>query len=118
MTVDIQDVEEANRLLLAALQAAAVDPRTGRIDLDLVTTGISSASRKDFTARRLAVRNIITQLDKISVTWVEAYRAFNAQSDVLMTETEFNRVISDLVDEGMIHVNGRSNADKIIRKLR
>lgn len=34
--VEKQDVDEAHRLLLAALQTSAIDPRTGRIDLDLV----------------------------------------------------------------------------------
>ncbi|KAI8918917.1 MCM2/3/5 family-domain-containing protein [Entophlyctis helioformis] len=98
--VERVDVEEANRLVLTALQTAAIDPRTGRIDLDLVTTGISAFGRQT------------------ALSWVEAYRALLGQSDQHVSETEFNGILRDLVDENFVHVSGRSNADKVIRKLR
>lgn len=41
VNVERRDVAEAVRLLRAALQTAAVDPRTGTLDLDLITTGNS-----------------------------------------------------------------------------
>jgi len=37
--VEAKDVEEAARLIRVALQQAATDPRTGTIDMDLITTG-------------------------------------------------------------------------------
>jgi hypothetical protein len=37
--VEPKDVEEAARLIRVALQQAATDPRTGTIDMDLITTG-------------------------------------------------------------------------------
>nr|CAG8590238.1 3807_t:CDS:10 [Entrophospora candida] len=37
--VDIHDVKEAERLLREAMKTAAWDPETGRIDMDLITTG-------------------------------------------------------------------------------
>lgn len=40
------DVREAVRLMRVATQAAATDPRTGRIDMDMITTGRSSADRE------------------------------------------------------------------------
>merc|ERR1712000_388053 len=39
------DVEEAARLLSSAMQTAAIDPRTGRVDMDLINTGRSAAQR-------------------------------------------------------------------------
>ena len=33
------DVEEAIRLMKVATQTAATDPRTGTIDMDMITTG-------------------------------------------------------------------------------
>jgi DNA replication licensing factor MCM4 len=102
---------------LTALQTAAVDPRTGRIDLDLVTTGISSWGRQVHGQKRKAVRNVIQEMDKASLSWPDLYRTFNLQSDELLSESEFNNILRDLVDEGFIHVNGRTNAEKIIRKL-
>lgn len=45
-----QDAKEAVRLMRSALQAAAVDPRTGLIDMDVITTGRSAASRQLLTS--------------------------------------------------------------------
>ena len=102
---------------MTALQTAAVDPRTGRIDLDLVTTGISSWGRQVYEQKRKAVRGVISELDKSSLSWPELFRAFNLQSDEVLSESEFNNILRDLVDEGFIHISGRTNAEKTIRKL-
>jgi DNA replication licensing factor MCM4 len=40
------DVREAVRLMKVATQAAATDPRTGRIDMDMIATGRSTAERE------------------------------------------------------------------------
>ncbi|KAH6570542.1 hypothetical protein BASA50_008269 [Batrachochytrium salamandrivorans] len=116
-TVDRQDVEEANRLVLSALQTAAIDPRTGRLDLDLVTTGISAWGRKVHDQKRNALRSLLQETEKASLQWAEAYRLFGDQSDEKINESEFNSILRDLVDEGYIHVSGRNNASKVIRKL-
>ena len=39
------DVTEAARLVRVALQEAAMDPRTGTIDMDLISTGRSASTR-------------------------------------------------------------------------
>jgi DNA replication licensing factor MCM4 len=41
------DAREAVRLLKVATQAAATDPRTGRIDMDMINTGRSTADREN-----------------------------------------------------------------------
>lgn len=74
------DAQEAVRLLKVATQAAATDPRTGRIDMDMINTGRSTADRemgenlynglKDLLSERrgnrLSVRDITKQLGEIS----------------------------------------------------
>ncbi len=117
LTVEKQDVEEANRLVLSALQTAAVDPKTGRIDLDMVTTGISAWGRQVHDMQRKAIRGVINELDKPQISWAELYRAFSEQSDAALSEAEFNSILRDLVDENFIHMHGRTNAEKVIRKL-
>ncbi|KAJ8323951.1 hypothetical protein BDV3_002130 [Batrachochytrium dendrobatidis] len=117
VTVDRQDVEEANRLVLSALQTAAIDPRTGRLDLDLVTTGISAWGRKVHDQKRSALRLMLQESEKSVLAWPETYRLFTEQSDEKINETEFNNILRDLIDEGYIHVSGRNNTNKIIRKL-
>ncbi len=44
--VEIIDVEEAYRLHREAVKQSATDPQTGRIDLGIITTGVSSETRK------------------------------------------------------------------------
>ncbi len=44
-TVEKADVEEAVRLIKVATQQAATDPTTGLIDMDLISTGITTGSR-------------------------------------------------------------------------
>jgi len=44
-TVDPSDVDEANRLMQAAMQTSAMDPKTGCIDMDSITTGRSASAR-------------------------------------------------------------------------
>jgi DNA replication licensing factor MCM4 len=45
LIVSAMDVKEAIRLMRVATQAAATDPRTGTIDMDLITTGRTALDR-------------------------------------------------------------------------
>jgi DNA replication licensing factor MCM4 len=103
---------------MSALQNAAMDPRTGKIDLDLVITGISSNSRQVMEQKRLALVNLIETMDRSVLKWAEVYRLYLDQSDEHVSERDFNRLLLDLVDEGTIHMSGRSNAEKVIRKTK
>jgi DNA replication licensing factor MCM4 len=76
------DALEAVRLLQVATQAAATDPRTGRIDMDMITTGRTSSDRhseeqlegqlNELLAQRkgtrLAVRDVTRQLQEIAAS--------------------------------------------------
>ena len=42
--VEKQDVEEAVRLIKNALQQSATDPKTGKINMDIITTGLAKSS--------------------------------------------------------------------------
>ena len=75
------DALEAVRLWQVATQTAATDPRTGRIDMDMIATGRTAADREWqdilqthltelWTARRgtrMAMRDITKQLEEVSV---------------------------------------------------
>ena len=43
-TVEKRDVDEAVRLIKAAMQQSATDPTTGLVDMDIIATGVSSTS--------------------------------------------------------------------------
>ncbi len=102
---------------MVALQTSATDPRTGKIDLDSIVTGISTSARRQHEGRRNALRDLIRSTPKPSLRWVEVYRMFSEQTDVRITEREFNATLMELLDEDFIHITGTSNADKVIRKM-
>ncbi|KAJ3049510.1 hypothetical protein HK097_009509 [Rhizophlyctis rosea] len=115
-TVDKEDVEEANRLVHTALQTIAIDPKTGLIDLDLITTGISQRSRSIREDKRRALRALLQDSDKATFKWIELFRAFNDQSSERIEERDFDALLEDLTDEGLVVVTGRGQANKVIRK--
>jgi DNA replication licensing factor MCM4 len=106
--VTTADAKEAVRLMRVATQAAATDPRTGKIDMDMITTGRSSADRELeesienglkelFAARRgtrMAVRDITTQLSEILNNSVE-------QSDII-------EALGQMEGNGVIQFNERA----------
>ncbi|KAJ3300708.1 hypothetical protein HK104_007609 [Borealophlyctis nickersoniae] len=114
--VEESDVNEAHRLQHAAMQTSAIDPKTGLIDLDLITTGISQRSRQIREDKRRALRALVQDWEKPSMKWIELYRAFNEQSSERIEEREFDKLVDELFEENLIHVTGRSAAEKVIRK--
>ena len=104
------DAKEAVRLLKVATQAAATDPRTGRIDMDMINTGRTEVERemgeslylglKEFLVERrgnrLAVRDVTRQLSEISNTQV-------AQDEVV-------GALRRLEADGMVQFNERNQS--------
>ena len=104
------DAKEAVRLLKVATQAAATDPRTGRIDMDMINTGRTEVERemeeslyvglKEFLierrGNRLSTRDVARQLSEISNTTV-------SQDDVA---TALRRLEAD----GMVQFSERNQS--------
>jgi len=63
-TIEKRDVEEAVRLIKTAMQQSATDPTTGEIDMDIITTGVSSTSAD-------RVKLIATIIKKVYVDYKE-----------------------------------------------
>lgn len=61
-TVEKRDVDEAVRLIKVAMQQSATDPTTGEIDMDIITTGVSSTSIE-------RIRQIAGIIKKINVSY-------------------------------------------------
>ena len=59
--VEKSDIEEAVRLIKTAMQQSATDPKTGEIDMDIITTGISTTSTK-------RIKEICDYIKKITVS--------------------------------------------------
>jgi DNA replication licensing factor MCM4 len=64
--VERVDVAEAIRLVRVAMQQAAIDPSTGMIDMDLITTGRSASSRVHAAELANELRGIISNITNTS----------------------------------------------------
>lgn len=113
-----QDVTEAIRLMKIATQTAATDPRTGRIDMDLLTTGLSAGER----LRKDQVNTVIKELlqgkpegmrkdqilDKINKS---------AGGSLRINPGEFDDILDELRDHGDITVGSKGSFKGLVRLM-
>lgn len=122
--VSQQDVEEAVRLIKTAMQQSATDPKTGEIDMDLLTTGVSNSSK----ARVKEIADFIKTIhndfrDKVNEVgikygmlfdYMRAKAAENKLGDVTnLMEKEFLDTLMQLENDGVINLIGHRSAPTI-----
>jgi DNA replication licensing factor MCM4 len=56
------DTQEAARLMKVATQTAATDPRTGRIDMDMITTGRSTSDREMEETLNVGLKELLSSV--------------------------------------------------------
>ncbi|XP_040567815.1 DNA replication licensing factor MCM4 [Lepeophtheirus salmonis] len=108
-TVELFDVEEANRLHREALKQSATDPLSGKIDVSILTTGQSEGYRK----RRMEVKNglqaLITKKGKVqTLNYLKTMNDLKESSDIMITRDMFEDALKDLSDDGLISLTGRT----------
>ncbi|KAG0225157.1 hypothetical protein BGW41_004812 [Actinomortierella wolfii] len=117
-TVSREDVEEASRLIREGLRESAMDPRTGLLDMDLLTTGQGSYDRGNLEEMRREVLAILERDPRVTIRWDDAYNTFRNQSAVPISESQFSRVLSELEQQQHIRVtNTGKRGQREIRKL-
>ncbi|XP_031498783.1 DNA replication licensing factor MCM4 [Nymphaea colorata] len=107
--VEVEDVEEAFRLLKVALQQSAMDPATGTIDMDLITTGVSASERLRKQNLVEAARNLITekmQLGGPSMRITQLLEELRKQSTAEVHLNDLRGALSTLTTEGFVTVHG------------
>ncbi|XP_013418456.1 DNA replication licensing factor mcm4-A-like isoform X2 [Lingula anatina] len=101
--VEVSDVEEARRLHREALKQAAVDPSTGKIDISILTTGISGAARKRRAELAQTVKKLIQEKGKVpTLKYSKMFDETRERSDALITKEMFNEALQDLQDDSYI----------------
>lgn len=113
-TVEVSDVDEAYRLIRTAMQSSAIDPVTGRIDMDLINTGFSSRRRSQNAHLQKQLLEIINSIEKPSIRLSELHRIFNNDGAETTSDIEFIRMLDNLADDGEILFDKRA---QLIRKL-
>ena len=62
--VETPDVEEAERLIRVATHQAATDPLTGKIDMDIITSGMSAQVRETVKLLGNLIKQILRDLSE------------------------------------------------------
>ncbi len=94
------DVEEAIRLMKVATQAAATDPRTGTIDMDMITTGRTAVDREmvDMLAERL--REIFNNNKGQRLTMAQLRSIITKDSDHQISNNELDEAVKEVLESG------------------
>merc|ERR1719516_597812 len=102
-TVEIVDVEEAARLHREALKQSATDPTTGRIDVSILTTGQSSATRKRRQEVAKALQDLLSKKNKTpSTSYDKLFSEFKGSSDIQITREMYDEALRDLQDSNVL----------------
>ncbi|KAJ2659387.1 MCM DNA helicase complex subunit [Coemansia sp. RSA 1200] len=122
-TVEVGDVAEASRLMREALRESATDPRTGLIDLDLLTTGFAASDRRQLDAIKRETRRLLlasasaapsdASSSALYQVWLDR---LNDQSYDPVSPRLFDQVIRELQTEGLINVVGSGRNMLIVVK--
>ncbi|OLL24127.1 DNA replication licensing factor mcm4 [Neolecta irregularis DAH-3] len=115
--VTADDVTEAVRLIRTAIKDYATDPVTGRIDMDLITTGQGASTRKLKGDLRREVLRVIDNLTKEgqNARYIDVSKTLTEQSNLVVEQNEFNEALRILEQEGEIRVTGEG-ARRTIRR--
>lgn len=101
------DVEEAIRLHREAIKQSATDPITGKIDVSIITTGVSATHRKKRAELATAVKKVLTERKLAGETQFPIEPFFSdmkSQSDAFISREMFEDSLKDLELEGFLHL--------------
>ncbi|XP_066917179.1 DNA replication licensing factor mcm4-A-like [Clytia hemisphaerica] len=101
--VDIVDVEEAKRLQREALKQSAMDPKTGMIDINILTTGLSITDRKRRSDAAKALLELMKGKGKIAtLNYYKLFEEFREQAEAKISRTLFDDALKILQDDDQI----------------
>ncbi|KAM6349614.1 MCM4 factor, partial [Podargus strigoides] len=107
--VETIDVEEAKRLHREALKQSATDPRTGIVDISILTTGMSATARKRKEELAQALRKLIQSKGKMpALKYQQLFDDLRAQSDTAVTKEMFEEALRALADDDFLTVTGKT----------
>ncbi|XP_041045117.1 DNA replication licensing factor MCM4 [Carcharodon carcharias] len=103
------DVEEAKRLHREALKQSATDPRTGIVDISILTTGMSATARKRKEDLAQALKKFIQSKGKTpTMKYQQLFEDLRSQSEVAITKDMFEEALRALADEDFLTVTGKT----------
>lgn len=113
--VDVDDVEEARRLHREAIKQSATDPLSGKIDISILTTGMSATSRKRRNELSLGLKQLLETMrsekssesgSQIQFSYQNVFNEFKNSTTVMITKDMFEDSLKSLQDEGFLTIIG------------
>ncbi|KAK5648977.1 hypothetical protein RI129_003869 [Pyrocoelia pectoralis] len=107
-TVTVDDVEEACRLHREALKQSAVDPVSGKIDIGILTTGLSATARKRRSELVSALTTMIKSKGKSTLNYDKVLVELKESSNLMITKEQFEDALRELKDDGLVILVGKN----------
>ncbi|CAG2178198.1 unnamed protein product [Oppiella nova] len=113
--VDVEDVEEARRLHREAIKQSATDPLSGKIDISILTTGMSASSRKKRSELSQGLKQLLQSMgtEKGSQTesqqqfsYQTVFNEFKSSTTLMVSRDMFDDSLKALQDEGFLTLIG------------
>ena len=98
-----------------AIRTSATDPKTGKIDMGLLDTGVGQQDRKLRGDMSKEVLNILDAVGNRGIRWMDAFKQLEGQSSIRIDTAEFGEVIKTLEREGLVKVVGERDRRTIRR---
>lgn len=109
--VTVEDVDEAKRLHREALKQSATDPQSGKIDISILTTGLSEAARRKKQDLANEIKKLLQSKVKqqSSFSYQKIFKEIKDTSQVMVSREMFEEALKELQDEGVIVVAGKNS---------
>lgn len=105
-TVDLEDVQEAVHLTKSAIKDYATDPKTGKIDMNLVQTGKSVIQRKLQEDLAREMLRILKEYPADSMSFNELIKQINEQAQDRVEPSQVSDTLARLQQEDKVIVLG------------
>lgn len=100
--VEAKDVEEALRLHKVATQQAATDPRTGRIDVGMISTGQSDEERLQLQERIDNMMEIVRGHKRATISCKSVLEKFSAKYNEQLTIQNLQQIVERMQADGLV----------------
>uniref|UniRef100_A0A1Y1KIS5 DNA replication licensing factor MCM4 n=2 Tax=Photinus pyralis TaxID=7054 RepID=A0A1Y1KIS5_PHOPY len=106
--VTVDDVEEACRLHREALKQSAIDPVSGKIDIGILTTGLSSTARKRKSELVAALKEIIKKGKGTTLKYDKVFADLKESSNLMILREQFEDALREIQDDGFVTLVGKN----------
>jgi len=103
-----RDVQEAVRLMKVATQSAATDPRTGRIDMDMINTGRSTVERELEETLGASLKELLAERRGNRMSVSEIRRQLNEILNVNVQQDDLLECLRTMEADGLVQFNERA----------